>query len=64
VVAISLNTHGVGAIVALTFKSAVDDPTRFRRARDVGPWLGLRASAQSTDLSQLKTLWGCLQIKV
>ena len=32
-----MTAPGVGAIVALTFKSAVDDPGRFRRARDVGP---------------------------
>ena|ERR1700752_998890 len=31
----------VGAIVAITFKSGVDDPTRFRRSRDVGPHFGL-----------------------
>ena len=40
VVRMLMTAPGVGAIVALTFKSAVDDPTRFRRARDVGPWLG------------------------
>ena len=32
---------GVGPVVALTFASAVDDPERFRRSRDVGPWVGL-----------------------
>ena len=32
---------GVGAIVAITFKSGVDDPTRFKRSRDVGPHFGL-----------------------
>ena len=32
---------GVGAIVALTFVSAIDDPGRFRRSKDVGPWVGL-----------------------
>jgi transposase len=44
VVRMLMTAPGVGAIVALTFKSAVDDPTRFRRARDVGPWLGLTPS--------------------
>jgi transposase len=39
-----MTAPGVGAIVALTFKSAVDDPGRFARARDVGPWLGLTPS--------------------
>ena len=32
---------GVGPIVALTYKAAVDDPTRFRRSKDIGPWVGL-----------------------
>ncbi|MCQ0093975.1 transposase [Roseovarius sp. M141] len=32
---------GVGAIVALTAKSAIDDPERFRSSKDVGPWAGL-----------------------
>jgi transposase len=32
---------GVGPIVALTAKSAIDDPTRFARSKDVGPWAGL-----------------------
>lgn len=32
---------GVGAIVALTFRSAIDDPTRFRSSRSVGAFLGL-----------------------
>ena len=32
---------GVGPVVALTFMSAIDDPERFRRSKDVGPWAGL-----------------------
>ncbi|MDQ3523746.1 MAG: IS110 family transposase [Chloroflexota bacterium] len=32
---------GVGAVVALTVKSAIDDPERFRSSKDVGPWVGL-----------------------
>ncbi len=32
---------GVGAVIALTFTSAIDDPERFRRSQDVGPWVGL-----------------------
>ena len=36
-----MSVPGVGAIVAITFKSEVDDPTRFRRSRDVGPHFGL-----------------------
>lgn len=36
-----MTAPGVGVIVALSFRSAVDDPSRFRRTRDVGSWLGL-----------------------
>ena len=44
VVRMLMTAPGVGAIVALTFKSAVDDPARFPRAQDVGSWLGLTPS--------------------
>jgi transposase len=36
-----MSVPGVGAVVAITFRSGVDDPTRFRRSRDVGPHFGL-----------------------
>lgn len=36
-----MSVPGVGALVAITFKSGVDDPGRFRRSRDVGPHFGL-----------------------
>ena len=32
---------GVGAMTSLTFVTALDDPTRFRRSSDVGAYLGL-----------------------
>src|SRR3954463_13289300 len=32
---------GVGAVVAVTFTSAIDDPARFRRSRTVGAHFGL-----------------------
>lgn len=35
-----MTTPGVGVVVALSFRSAVDDPDRFPRSRDVGAWLG------------------------
>lgn len=35
---------GVGAVVALTFRSAVDDPARFSSSKKVGPWVGLTPS--------------------
>jgi transposase len=33
--------YGVGPQVALAVVTAIDDPKRFRRSRDVGPYLGL-----------------------
>lgn len=36
-----MTVPGVGAISALTFKAAVDDPTRFKRSRTVGAHFGL-----------------------
>lgn len=36
-----MSVPGVGAVVAITFKSGVDDPARFRRSRDIGPHFGL-----------------------
>ena len=32
---------GVGAIVALTYVTAIDDPTRFKSSKQVGPYFGL-----------------------
>jgi transposase len=36
-----MTVPGVGAIVAMTFKAAIDDPGRFKRSRDVGAHFGL-----------------------
>ena len=36
-----MSVLGVGAIVAITFKSGIDDPNRFGRSRDVGPHFDL-----------------------
>lgn len=36
-----MTTPGVGPITALTFKAAVDDPTRFKRSRTVAAHFGL-----------------------
>jgi transposase len=36
-----MSTPGVGAIVALTYVSAVDDPTRFKSSKGVGAHFGL-----------------------
>ncbi len=37
----SMTVPGIGPITALAFYAAVDDPTRFRRSRSVGAYLGL-----------------------
>jgi transposase len=45
---------GVGAITALTFLTAIDDPERFRRSSDVGAFLGLtprRSQSGEVDLA-------------
>lgn len=39
-----MTAPGVGVVVALTFRNAVDDVGRFKRSKDVGPWLGLTPS--------------------
>ena len=39
---------GVGPVVALTYKAAVDDPTRFRKSKDIGPWVGLTPSREES----------------
>ena len=36
-----MTAPGVGAVVAITFKSAVDDPGRFIRSRALGAYFGL-----------------------
>lgn len=39
-----MSMPGIGAVVALTFRPAVDDPARFRSSKRVGPWIGLTPS--------------------
>ena len=36
-----MSMPGVGAVVALTYRSAVDDPARFTSSKKVGPWVGM-----------------------
>ena len=36
-----MTVPGVGPITALCFKATIDDPTRFRRSRSVGAYVGL-----------------------
>jgi transposase len=49
-----MSVPGVGALVAITFTSAVDDPARFRRSRSLGAYLGLtpkRYQSGETDVT-------------
>ena len=49
-----MTTPGVGAIVALTFAAAIDDPARFRSSRMVGAHFGLtprKPQSGETDVS-------------
>jgi transposase len=49
-----MTVPGVGPLVAVTFTSAVDDPTRFRRSRAVGAHFGLtpkRCQSGETDVT-------------
>lgn len=39
-----MSMPGIGAVVALTFRSGVDDPARFTSSKKVGPWVGLTPS--------------------
>ena len=39
-----MTVPGVGPVVAVTYKTAIDDPTRFRRSKDLGPYFGLTPS--------------------
>jgi transposase len=36
-----MTAPGVGAVVPMTYKAAIDDPARFHKSRDVGPYFGL-----------------------
>ena len=39
-----MSMPGIGAVVALTYRSAIDDPSRFTSSKRVGPWVGLMPS--------------------
>ena len=39
-----MSMPGVGAVVALSYRSAVDDPSRFTSSKKVGVWAGLTPS--------------------
>ena len=39
-----MTVPGVAAVVAVTYKTAVDDPTRFGKSKELGPYFGLTPS--------------------
>jgi transposase len=55
-----LEIPGVGTICALSFYSAIEDPTRFQRNADVGAYLGMvpivRQSGQSTTRHRISKM--------
>src|SRR5437867_639404 len=49
-----MTVPGVGPITALCFKATIDDPTRFKRSRSVGAYVGLTTRRYSAaDCSAL-----------
>ncbi|WP_375262573.1 transposase [Palleronia sp.] len=45
---------GVGAVVALTYRSAIGDPSRFTSSKNIGPWVGptpSRSQSGARDVS-------------
>ena len=49
-----MTAPAVGPITALTFRAVIDEPARFRRSRDVGPYVGLTVTIkQSGDRQRL-----------
>ena len=43
-----MTAPGVGPITALCFKATIDDPTRFKRSRSVGAYVGLTSRRYSS----------------
>lgn len=57
----SMTVPGIGPITALTFHAAIDDPSRFRRSRSVGAYVGLtsrRHASGEVDWSGRISKWG------
>ncbi|RRE43289.1 hypothetical protein EAO28_05640 [Klebsiella pneumoniae] len=50
---------GVGVLTALSFKTSIDDPSRFRRVSDAGAFLGLTPKSTNpvrwTGMGNFKT---------
>jgi transposase len=49
-----MTAPGVGPIAAAAFRSAVDDPSRFKRSRSVGPYLGLTPRTSQSGVKDVR----------
>jgi transposase len=61
-----MSMPGVGAVVALTYRSAVDDPSRFRSSKQVGAWVGMTPSRNQSgerDVSGGITMAGDVDLR-
>ena len=61
-----MSMPGIGAVVALTYRSAVDDPSRFTSSKKVGPWVGLTPSRNQSgerDVSGVITKAGDVNLR-
>lgn len=47
-----ISMPGIGAVVALTYRSAADDPNRFASSKKVGPWAGLTLAATCLQIAR------------
>jgi transposase len=56
-----MTAPGVGSIVAVTYRSVIDRPERFKRSRDVGPHLGMTPRTAQSGKMEWRggiTRWG------
>ena len=51
-VALLTQVYGVGTLIGLSFVLTIEDPGRFRRSREVGPYLGLQPRQRESGESQ------------
>lgn len=55
---------GIGAMTALAFKAAIDDPKRFTSSTKVGPYLGLTPDSISPARAKGYEAAGVLMMRV
>src|SRR5262249_20073286 len=62
-----MTVPGVGPVTALCFKATIDDPTRFKRSRSVGAYVGLttrRHASGETDWSGRISKYGDAMLRM